>query len=99
MLHDLVMTRCDHHIVGSWSIQSCRFVNRTVSVRSIGGRHALRSALIFNARLFSSTVGVRTPAAWVAGNRILFADSGDSRNHWMVTLSSGDWQIDGGPDA
>jgi Tol biopolymer transport system component/predicted Ser/Thr protein kinase len=41
----------------------------------------------------------RSPIAWLPGNRIVFpATSGDTRNHWIVTLSNRDWQISGAPE-
>jgi serine/threonine protein kinase/Tol biopolymer transport system component len=40
------------------------------------------------------------PVGWPVDNRIVFAAlSGDSRNHWTVTLSDRDWQITGPPEA
>ena len=45
-------------------------------------------------------LGLRSiyPVAWLDGNRIVFSGvSGDSRNHWVATLSNRDWQIDGAP--
>ena len=39
------------------------------------------------------------PIAWLQGNRIVYAaTSGDSRNHWSVTLSDRDWQITSPPE-
>jgi Tol biopolymer transport system component/predicted Ser/Thr protein kinase len=41
----------------------------------------------------------RPAIGWMPGNRIVFpAISGDTRNHWIVTVSSRDWQIDGAPE-
>ena len=39
------------------------------------------------------------PIGWLPDNRIVFAAlSGDTRNHWTVTLSDRDWQITGAPE-
>jgi serine/threonine protein kinase/Tol biopolymer transport system component len=39
------------------------------------------------------------PVGWLPGNLIVFAArSGDSRNHWTVRLSDGNWQITGAPE-
>jgi eukaryotic-like serine/threonine-protein kinase len=44
-------------------------------------------------------LGDSRPVGWLPDNRIVFAAlSGDSRNHWAVTLSDRDWQITGAPE-